>query len=61
VPTPVPLENFLVDPVVTSDPYTWGEDVPDGQGIPESAPEPEPELVPAGQAGASEPVDGGTV
>ena len=25
VPTPVPLENFLVDPVVTSDPYGYGE------------------------------------
>jgi cytochrome c oxidase subunit 1 len=24
VPTPVPLENFLVDPVVTSGPYTYG-------------------------------------
>jgi cytochrome c oxidase subunit 1 len=26
VPTPVPLENFEVLPVVTSDPYTYGED-----------------------------------
>jgi cytochrome c oxidase subunit 1 len=50
VPTPVPLENFLVDPVVTSDPYTWGEGVPDGQGVPEVAPVEEPELVPAGSA-----------
>jgi cytochrome c oxidase subunit 1 len=25
VPTPVPLVNFLVDPVVTSDPYGYGE------------------------------------
>ncbi|MEI8050824.1 MAG: cbb3-type cytochrome c oxidase subunit I [Actinomycetes bacterium] len=25
VPTPVPLENFLVDPIVTSDPYGYGE------------------------------------
>ena len=38
VPTPVPLENFLVDPVVTSDPYTYGEGVPDGQGVPDFAP-----------------------
>jgi cytochrome c oxidase subunit 1 len=39
VPTPVPLENFLVDPIVTSDPYTYGE--------PASAPaiEPEPAVV----------------
>jgi cytochrome c oxidase subunit 1 len=27
VPTPVPLVNFLVDPVVTSDPYGYGEPV----------------------------------
>jgi cytochrome c oxidase subunit 1 len=27
VPTPVPLENFEVPPVVTSDPYTYGEKV----------------------------------
>jgi cytochrome c oxidase subunit 1 len=27
VPTPVPLENFEVLPVVTSDPYTYGEEV----------------------------------
>ena len=32
--TPVPLENFLVDPVVTSDPYGYGE--------PGSAPAPAP-------------------
>ena len=29
VPTPVPLENFLVDPVVTRDPYGYGEE-PEG-------------------------------
>ena len=48
VPTPVPLENFLVDPVVTSDPYTYGEGVPDGQEVPDFAPSEEPELVPVG-------------
>ena len=42
VPTPVPLENFLVDPVVTADPYGYGEPEPEG------APSREPELVPAG-------------
>ncbi len=50
VPTPVPLENFLVDPVVTSGPYTYGEQVPDGQEVPDEAPAAEPELVPAGSA-----------
>jgi cytochrome c oxidase subunit 1 len=55
VPTPVPLENFLVDPIVTSDPYTYGEPVPDGQREP-SAPDQEPELVPAG---SNEQTDGG--
>jgi cytochrome c oxidase subunit I len=35
VPTPVPLENFLVDPIVTSDPYTYGEpDAPPTQDAP---------------------------
>src|ERR1700685_1922104 len=28
VPPPVPLVNFLVDPVVTSDPYGYGEPEP---------------------------------
>jgi cytochrome c oxidase subunit 1 len=42
VPTPVPMENFLVDPVVTSDPYTYGEPEP------EEPSRPEPELVPVG-------------
>jgi cytochrome c oxidase subunit 1 len=42
VPTPVPLENFLVDPIVTSDPYGYGEPAP-----PAVVPEGEPELVPA--------------
>jgi cytochrome c oxidase subunit I len=41
VPTPVPLENFEVDPVVTSDPYGYGEDdhsehVPDEAGLHEA-------------------------
>jgi cytochrome c oxidase subunit 1 len=27
VPTPVPLENFLVEPVVTEDPYHFGEEL----------------------------------
>jgi cytochrome c oxidase subunit 1 len=34
VPTPVPLENFLVDPIVTSDPYGYGEG---GDSEPESS------------------------
>jgi len=51
VQTPVPLENFLVDPVVTSDPYTYGEGVPDGQNEPSAAPE--PELVPVGASESS--------
>ncbi len=59
VPTPVPLENFIVDPVVTSDPYTYGEGVPDGQEVPEFAPSEEPELVPAGSAPSGEPSDSG--
>jgi len=59
VPTPVPLENFLVDPVVTSDPYTYGEGVPDGQEVPEFAPVEQPELVPAGAVPTEEPGDPG--
>jgi cytochrome c oxidase subunit 1 len=43
VPTPVPLENFLVDPIVTSDPYGYGE-----PPQPVEAPQREPELVPTG-------------
>jgi cytochrome c oxidase subunit 1 len=42
VPSPVPLENFLVDPVVTSDPYGYGEPEP------EPAREPEPAIAGAG-------------
>lgn len=45
-PTPVPLENFLVDPVVTSDPYGYGE--------PEVAPTKEPEPVPVGTQSSEE-------
>jgi len=58
VPTPVPLFNFDVLPVVTSDPYGYGEPPP-----PAAEPEPgpqvpveEPELVPAG-AGTPEGED----
>jgi len=46
VPTPVPLENFLVEPVVTSDPYGYGEPETNGKPEPTEAPH-EPELVPA--------------
>ncbi len=48
VPSPPPLENFTVDPVVTSDPYGYGEPAVAPQ--PEVAPEREPELVPSGSA-----------
>jgi cytochrome c oxidase subunit I len=48
VPSPPPLENFTVDPVVTSDPYGYGE--PAVAPKPEAAPEREPELVPSGSA-----------
>jgi cytochrome c oxidase subunit 1 len=55
VPTPVPLENFLVDPVVTSDPYGYGE-----PEVAPGAPEPaEPELVPAGSGPSEPPGSGG--
>ncbi len=55
VPTPVPLENFLVDPVVTSDPYGYGE-----PEVAPPAPEPaEPELVPAGSGPSEPPGSGG--
>ncbi len=60
IPTPVPLENFLVDPVVTEDPYGYGDTPPPGQLAPFAEPEPErePELVPVGaDASAS---DGGS-
>jgi cytochrome c oxidase subunit 1 len=48
VPTPVPLENFLVDPIVTSDPYGYGE--------PEVAPVPVPEPAVVGSASIQEDV-----
>jgi cytochrome c oxidase subunit 1 len=53
VPTPVPLENFLVDPVVTSDPYGYGEPEPAPSRADEASPEPEPDrpLVPTGAGG----------
>ena len=37
VPTPVPLENFEVTPVVTSDPYGYGEDTNDVSTIAKEA------------------------
>jgi len=53
VPTPVPLENFLVEPVITSDFYGWGE-----PAQPAERPEHEPELVPSLSARPTE-VGGG--
>ncbi|HXX90373.1 MAG TPA: cbb3-type cytochrome c oxidase subunit I [Acidimicrobiales bacterium] len=46
VPTPVPLENFLVEPVVTADPYGYGE--PSQPSQPAPAPAPAPALASAG-------------
>ncbi len=57
VPTPVPLENFLVDPVVTSDPYGYGEPEPGEPGAETS--EPDRQLVPTSSGGS--PVSGGGV
>jgi cytochrome c oxidase subunit 1 len=57
VPTPVPLVNFLVDPVVTSDPYGFGEPEPDGAE--EELPDPDHELVPT--LSSDRPVSGGEV
>jgi cytochrome c oxidase subunit 1 len=54
VPTPVPLVNFLVDPVVTSDPYGYGEAPP-----PAAPSETEPELVPVGSSATPPPVEDG--
>jgi cytochrome c oxidase subunit 1 len=45
VPTPVPLVNFLVDPVITSDPYGYGEPEQVGERV-IPAPHPDRELVP---------------
>ena len=57
VPTPVPLVNFLVDPVVTSDPYGYGE--PDSVGAPEQpgVGDPDKELVPT--LSSDHPTSGG--
>jgi cytochrome c oxidase subunit 1 len=57
VPTPVPLVNFLVDPVVTSDPYGFGEPEPDGIEV--EHPDPDRELVPT--LSSDRPVTGGEV
>ncbi|HEX3565379.1 MAG TPA: cbb3-type cytochrome c oxidase subunit I [Acidimicrobiales bacterium] len=57
VPTPVPLVNFLVDPVVVSDPYGFGEPEPDGAGV--ELPDPDRELVPT--LSSDRPVTGGEV
>jgi cytochrome c oxidase subunit 1 len=57
VPTPVPLANFLVDPVVTSDPYGFGEPEPDGVEV--EIPDPDRELVPT--LSSDRPVTGGEV
>ena len=46
VPTPVPLVNFLVDPVVTSDPYGYGEPDPEVAAGQPGIGDPEQELVP---------------
>ena len=57
MPTPVPLVNFLVDPVVTSDPYGFGEPEPDGTEV--ELPDPDRELVPT--LSSDRPVSGGEV
>ena len=57
VPTPVPMANFLVDPVVTSDPYGYGEPEPDGVDV--EFPDPDRELVPT--LSSDRPVSGGDV
>jgi heme/copper-type cytochrome/quinol oxidase subunit 1 len=57
VPTPVPLVNFLVDPVVTSDPYGYGEDpLAGGAGQP-GVGDHEAELVPT--LSSDHPTSGG--
>ncbi|MGD0749181.1 MAG: cbb3-type cytochrome c oxidase subunit I [Acidimicrobiales bacterium] len=53
VPTPVPLENFLVEPVVTADPYGYGEPEP---AAPAAEPEREPVPVGSAETTAGEPV-----
>jgi hypothetical protein len=49
--------NFLVDPVVTSDPYGFGEPEPDGTEV--ELPDPDRELVPT--LSSDRPVSGGEV
>jgi cytochrome c oxidase subunit 1 len=56
VPTPVPLENFLVEPVVTSDPYGYGE--PPTPTVQPEQPEEQPELVPTGSGGPASEREG---
>jgi cytochrome c oxidase subunit 1 len=53
VPTPVPLYNFEVAPVVTSDPYGYGEGTPPGNGDGRVGREPVAEAVggPTGPSG----------
>ncbi len=58
VPTPVPLVNFLVDPVVTSDPYGYGEEGSEGYVSSHSPPaRSEDELVPL--LSSDYPISGG--
>jgi cytochrome c oxidase subunit 1 len=58
VPTPVPLENFAVLPVVTSDFYGYGdESAVNGRRPAEPDPAHEPALVPAGPAPVVDEVD----
>jgi cytochrome c oxidase subunit 1 len=59
VPTPVPLVNFTVDPVVTSDPYGYGEPGSEGFRGPQAIPlaEPDKELVP--RLSSDQPTGGG--
>jgi cytochrome c oxidase subunit 1 len=57
VPTPVPLVNFLVDPVVTSDPYGYGEPGSEGVPGPPAVVNPDRELVPT--LSSDRPVTGG--
>jgi cytochrome c oxidase subunit 1 len=52
VPNPIPLENFGVLPVVTEDPYGYGEPVP-APAVPAPEQEPVPEGVPVGSSGST--------
>ncbi len=61
VPNPIPLENFLVLPVVTADPYGYGEVDQPAHTHPAVQPGAEPERVggpvgPGASAGATRPV-----